>query len=101
MQGEKNTTSSLKIYDGQYIFHLVLITFCNLLGVNTRAQIFCVSTEVSSKVGIRIIPATEDANLKLLQTHHQNYVYVKIGNIFIFSHFQDVIMSTTKDLLNP
>lgn len=39
--------------------------------------------------------------IKLLQIPHQNYVYMKIGNIFIFSRFQDVIMSTTKDLPNP
>lgn len=64
MQREKNTTSSLEIYDEEYIFHLVLITFCNLLGVNIRAHIFCVSIgEVSPKVDIKIIPATEDVNL--------------------------------------
>lgn len=60
---EKNSNSSLKICVGEYIFHLVLITFCNLLGVNIRAHIFCVSIDVFLKVGMGIIPAAEDVNL--------------------------------------
>lgn len=55
---EKNSNSSLKICVGEYIFHLVLITFCNLLGVNIRAHI-----DVFLKVGMGIIPAAEDVNL--------------------------------------
>ena len=63
MQEKKKTTSSLKIYDEEYIFHLVLITFCNLAGVNVSAHIFWVSVEVFPKVGMRIKPAAEGVNL--------------------------------------
>lgn len=62
---EKNTISSLEIYNEEYIFYFFLIIFfCNLLWVNIRAHIFSVSAgEVSSKGYIKSLPGAEDVNL--------------------------------------